>query len=148
MRIRQAYEAISEVLASRASLAGRAENMDDTITALSLLLEHIPNSHSSMAALYDQYGCSLLARWRDRSGGRTTVQQDLDDAVAAYHRSLELTPDGDLSSMNRLRNLAAALEERFVRDGSLKDLKNTVSTAALTLLGPKIIQSGLMYSAQ
>lgn len=126
IRTQQAYQAISAMLASSTSLA--VENLDDTVSALSILLQRMPAGHGNMATLRDQYGCSLLARWRDRTGSMTAKQQDLDDAIASYSRSLELTPDGDSSLMSRLRNLADALQERFVRDSSSKDLSDVIST--------------------
>lgn len=116
------YVAIFEVLLSNASAACCVETMDDTIAALRLLLERMPSSHRSMAALYDLHGHSLLARWRTRPDGMGVGRQDLDDAVEAYHHSLDLTLERDRNSINRLRNLADVLEERFVRDGSCKDL--------------------------
>lgn len=128
----QTYQAIVDVVLSSTSLARDTEVLDDTIAALGLLVERLPVSvpdsdHPNAAALYDQYGGALLVRWRERSSDARARRDALDDAVIAYHRCVDLTPETDPSLIDRLRNLADAFDERFVRDGSSKDLDCTIT---------------------
>ncbi|VDB95681.1 unnamed protein product [Peniophora sp. CBMAI 1063] len=79
-------------------------------------------------------GDKLMVKYK-----RDANPQDLDEAIAAYRRILELIPDEDYSSkLVQLNSLGVALYTRFERSGDPDDLDSVISAGYKSVeLSPK-----------
>ncbi|KIK60970.1 hypothetical protein GYMLUDRAFT_73723 [Collybiopsis luxurians FD-317 M1] len=124
----EAFDPIVDILLGYNSFSDDTEVFHDMVAALNLLVERLPDKHPRKAALYDRYGHALLEHLQQHPSCSKASRNPLDDTITMYHRCVELTPEGNSFLIDRLRNLANALGDRFVRDGDSKDLDDTIIT--------------------
>ena len=83
------------------------------------------------------YAFGMLAYLLYNRYERVGDPADLDDAINANHKALELTPSAHPNRSHSLMSLANALWSRFKQVGDRTDLENAITNILLAVKGPR-----------
>lgn len=119
------YHNLSTFLGIRFERVDEEKDMDDSVSAALLSVNYCSGDNALALARYlDNLGNQLKNRYRRRG-----VLQDVDEAVTAATRALELTSKTSEDFARFSNNLAVSLALRFDKTEEMEDLEQAIAAA-------------------